>query len=181
MSVITDTKATLKRIRDYGNEMKGLLSRHNVHNIDDLGRIAKDPLFLSEVAALWDELLKAEGGKMTLTVVLGTIAIAMGGVGIAAGGSAIGLPLILILAPLGYFGGQELDSEGYTKAVVDRFEELLRMIRKLDSQQYSEMVADKFNKLLESVHWLDAERHKYTDGMIGRLKKLGGTTGGTSS
>lgn len=174
MSVITDTKATLERIRGYGNEMKGLLSRHNVQNIDDLKRLAKDPLFLSEVAALWDGILKAEGGKLSLTLILSTIAVSMGGVGIAAGGGAIGLPLLVILAPAGYFAGQEFDSEGYTKAVVDTFRKLLQMAQKVDSEQYTGMVADKFNKLLESVHELDAERHKYAERIAGMFKKLRG-------
>jgi hypothetical protein len=181
MSFIKDTKVTLERIRDYGNEMKSLLSRHQVHSIDDLKRVAEDPIFRREVAALWDGILKAEGGKLSLTLILSTIAIAMGGVGIAAGGGAIGLPLLIILAPAGYFAGQELDSEGYTKAVVDKFNQLLEKVHKLDPKQYTGVVADNFKKLLESVHELDAERHKYTDGMIERLKKLGGKTGETSS
>jgi hypothetical protein len=53
----------------------------------------------------------------------------MGGVGIAAGGGAIGLPLLIILAPAGYFAGQELDSEGYTKSVVNRVRNLLGKIK----------------------------------------------------
>ncbi|MGA7764936.1 MAG: hypothetical protein WB781_24440 [Candidatus Sulfotelmatobacter sp.] len=66
-----------------------------------------------------------KGGKLSLTLILSTIAIAMGGVGVAAGGGAIGVPLLMILAPVGYFGGQELDSEGYTKVAVDTFKKLL--------------------------------------------------------
>jgi hypothetical protein len=102
MSIITDTKATLERIRGYGNEMKGLLSRREVHSIDDLKRVAKESSFQSDVAALWGSIVRSEGGAITMTVVLSTIAIAMGGVGIAAGGGAIGLPLLVILAPAGY-------------------------------------------------------------------------------
>jgi hypothetical protein len=129
MSIITDTKASFGRIRGYGNEMKGLLSRHNVHNSGDLKRVAKDSHFQSEVAALWDGILKAEGGKLSLTLILSTIAVAMGGIGIAAGGGAIGLPLLIILAPAGYFAGQELDSEGYTKSAVDRIKNLLGKVK----------------------------------------------------
>lgn len=174
MSVTTDTKATLERIRGYGNEMKGLLSRHQVHSIDDLRRLENDSTFRSEVATLWDGIVKADGAKLSLTLILSTIAFAMGGVGIAAGGGAIGLPLLIILAPAGYFAGQELDSEGYTKAVVDTFRKLLQMAQKVDSEQYTGMVADKFNKLLESVHELDAERHKYAERIAGMFKKLRG-------
>jgi len=181
MSVIKDTKATLERIRGYGDEMKRLLSRHQVRSIDDLKRAGKDCTFRNEVAALWDGILKTEGGKLSLILILSTIAFAMGGVGIAAGGGAIGLPLLIILAPAGYFAGQELDSEGYTKAVVDMFNQLLEKIHTLDPKHYTGVVANNFKKLLESVHELDAQRHKYTDEMIGRLRKLRGATGGTSS
>lgn len=125
MGILKDTKAMLERIRGYGNQMTNLLSRHQVHSIDDLKRVSKDTTFKSDVAALWDAFLTAEGGKLSLTLILSTIAIAMGGVGVAAGGGAIGVPLLMILAPVGYFGGQELDSEGYTKVAVDTFKKLL--------------------------------------------------------
>jgi hypothetical protein len=181
MSIITDTKASFERIRGYGNQMKGLLSRHEIHSVQDLNRVAKDSSFKSEVAALWDGILRAEGGKLSLTLILSTIAIAMGGVGIAAGGGAIGLPLLIVLGPVGYFAGQELDSEGYTKAIVNKFTQILQMAQSLDSEQYTGVVADKFKKLLESVHELDAERRKYAERITGVFKKLRGTTGGTSS
>ena len=129
MSIITDTKASFERIRGYGNQMKSLLSRHEIRSVEDLKRVAKDSYFQNEVTALWDGILKAEGGKLSLTLILSTIAVAMGGVGIAAGGGAIGLPLLIILAPAGYFAGQELDSEGYTKSVVNRVRNLLGKIK----------------------------------------------------
>jgi hypothetical protein len=170
MGIITDTKATLGRYRGYGNEMKSLLFRHEVHSIDDLNRLAKDLSFQSEVTALWRNIVRAEGGAITLTVVLSTIAIAMGGVGIAAGGGAIGLPLLVILAPAGYFAGQELDSAGYTKEVVDNFKRLLQMAQKFDSEQCTGMVADKFKKLLDDIHELDSEG--YAKKAVDRFKKL---------
>lgn len=130
---------------------------------------AKDLAFQSEVNALWRNIVRAEGGAITLTVILSTIAIAMGGVGIAAGG-AIGLPLLVILAPAGYFVGQELDSEGYTKEVVDNFKRLLQMAQKFDSEQYTGRVADKFRKLLDNIHELDSEG--YANKVVDRFKKF---------
>jgi hypothetical protein len=109
--------------------MKSLLSRHQVHSIDDLKRVAKDASFKSEVGALWEDILKSEGGKLTGTFILSTIALAMGGIGIAAGGGAVGLPLLAILGPAGFLGGQEFDSEGYTKSVVDRVKNLLGKVK----------------------------------------------------
>jgi hypothetical protein len=181
MSVITDTKASFERVLGYGNRMKSLLSRYGVRSTDDVKRVAKDSAFKSELAALWEEILKAEGGAITLTILLSTIACAKGGVGIAAGGGAIGLPLILILAPAGYFAGQELDSEGYTTKIVDRFESLLKMARNFDSQQYNEMFADTFHKLSASIQKLDIKRHEYTDRLIERFKRFRGKTGEPSS
>jgi hypothetical protein len=179
MGILKDTKASLERIPDYAHQMKSLLSRHEVHSIDDLKRAAQDSTFKSEVAALWEGVLKAEGGKMTLTLILSTIAIAMGGVGIAAGGGAIGLPLLAILAPAGYFGGQELDSEGYTKAAVDTFKELLQKAQELDAEQYTGVVADNFKKLLANVQELDAKG--YIKKAVDRIKKLQGKTDEASS
>jgi len=124
MGIIKDTKASLERIPRYVNQIKNLLSRHGVHNIDDLRRVARDPSFKCEVTALWEDILKAEGGKLTGTLVFSTLALAMGGVGIAAGGGAIGLPLLAILAPAGFIGGQELDSEGYSRVIVERLKKL---------------------------------------------------------
>jgi hypothetical protein len=126
MGIIKDTKASFERIHGYGSQMKSLLFRHEVHSVADLKRVAKVATFKSEVAALWVGILNAEGGKVSLTFILSTISIAMGGVGIAAGGGAIGLPMLAILGPIGYFGGQELDAEGYTKKAVDKFKKLLR-------------------------------------------------------
>jgi hypothetical protein len=120
MGIIKDTKASLKRIPSYASQIKNLLLRHGIHNVDDLKRVAKDPSFKCEVTALWEDILKSEGGKLTGTLVLSTIALALGGVGIATGGSAIGLPLLVILAPAGFIGGQELDSEGYSKKIVEK-------------------------------------------------------------
>jgi hypothetical protein len=181
MGIIKDTTASFERVRGYGNQMKSLLSRHGVHNIDDLKRVARNSPFKSEVAALWEGILKAEGGKVTLTLLLSTIAIAMGGVGIAAGGSAIGLPLLVILAPAGYFGGQELDSEGYTKTVVDTFRMLLHNAQRLETGRYTGMVADKFKEILQKVQELEPEGRNYRDGLIDMFKRFREKTGKVSS
>jgi hypothetical protein len=160
MGIITDTKATLKRCHGYGNQMKGLFSRHAVHNLDDLKRVAKDSTFQSEITALWGNILRAEGGAVTLTVILSTIAIAMGGVGIAVGGGAFGLPLLVFLAPAGYFAGQELDSEGYTKAVVNKFTKLLQIAQSLNFEEYTGVIAVKFKAIFGKTQELDDERHE---------------------
>jgi hypothetical protein len=170
MGILKDTKASLERIPSHANQIKSLLSRHEVHSIDDLKRVAQDSSFKNEVAALWDGVLKAEGGKITLTILLSTIALAMGGVGIAAGGGAIGLPLLAILAPVGYFSGQELDSEGYTKVAVDTFKDLLQKAQTIDSKEYTEVVANKSKNLLEKIQRLDSRR--YTEAAVDRVKKL---------
>jgi thioredoxin reductase len=82
--------------------------------------------------------------------------------------------LLIILAPAGYSAGQELDSEGYTKAIVNKFTKILQMAQSLDSEQYTGVVADKFKELLANVQKLEAERHKYAERMTGMFKKLRG-------
>ncbi|HEY1938108.1 MAG TPA: hypothetical protein VGJ33_09255 [Candidatus Angelobacter sp.] len=49
------------------------------------------------------------------------IGAALGGVGIAAMGGAIGLPLALLLAPVGYFAGSKIDSSHSKKKTSERF------------------------------------------------------------
>jgi hypothetical protein len=105
----------------------------------------------------------------------------MGGVGIAAGGGAIGLPLLIILAPAGYFAGQELDSEGYTKKVVALFEALLQEAQKLDYEHYAGVVANKFTQLLARIRDLEPEGRRYTDGIVDTFKRLLGKTGNAPS
>lgn len=174
MGIIADTRASVDRIPEYAKQMKAILSRHGVHGVDDLKRMAKKPSFRSEMVALWDSILAAEGGKVSLTVILSTVALAMGGVGIAAGGGAIGLPLLLILGPAGYFGGQELDSEGYTKAAVSKFKQLLQMARTFDSEQYTGGASESLKKLLEKAH--EVEHEHYGAAVVGTVKKLLGKT-----
>lgn len=70
MGIIKDTKASLERIPNYADQIKSLLSRHGVHCTDDLRRVARDSAFRSEVTTLWEDILKAEGGKLTGSLVL---------------------------------------------------------------------------------------------------------------
>jgi len=125
MGFLKDTMSSLKRIPQHARRLKALLSDHEIHTVADLRRAAKEPSFQNGLATLGEDILKAEGGKLTGTLILSMIALAMGGVGIAAGGGAIGLPLLVILAPAGFLGGQELDSEGYSKAIVERLKKLI--------------------------------------------------------
>jgi hypothetical protein len=93
------------------------LSSNKVRSVHDLRRAASSPVFQNELKRLWEEILRAEGGKLTLTLVMSVVGIALGGVGIAAGGGAFGLPLLALLAPAGFFAGQELDTEHYGVAL----------------------------------------------------------------
>jgi hypothetical protein len=87
----------------------------------------------------------------------------------------------VILAPVGYFTGQELDSEGYTKTVVNTFAKLLQMAEKLDFEHYNDVVAGKLKELLENVRELHTQRRKYTERLIGMFNKLRGKTREASS
>jgi hypothetical protein len=113
MSAILETRASITRFRAYGNRLRNILSKYQIHTAADIKRQAEDAQLRAELGTLWADVLSAEGGKLTLTVVLGTIGIALGGVGIAAAGGAIAMPLVMVLAPVGFFAGQELDAERY--------------------------------------------------------------------
>lgn len=61
-------------------------------------------------------------------MILGIIGAALGGIGIAALGGAFGLPLFLLVVPLGLVLGNEIDEAGVTKKVIER-------LRKIDLGQ----------------------------------------------
>jgi hypothetical protein len=132
MGVISETTASITRFRAYGNRLGDILSKYQIHTPADIRRQAEDPHFRTELVRLWCDILNAEGGKLTLTVVLGTIGIALGGVGIAAAGSAIGMPLVMVLAPVGFFAGQELDAERYFAVIWEEIRRSQRLGRLLD-------------------------------------------------
>lgn len=122
MSVIRDIKATKDRFAIYIEELSGLLREYHLngtHWYDNLKKANKDPAFVTRRDAIWKQILEQEGGKLTFGSVLAIIGAVLGGVGIAAGGGAFGLPLVLLLAPVGVWIGNEIDDAGLTREIIN--------------------------------------------------------------
>ncbi len=74
-----------------------------------------------KVKNIWMRVAEEEGGKLTFTTAAALIGAALGGVGIAAMGGVFGMPLALLLAPIGYLFGGRLDTRGWTKGLLSGF------------------------------------------------------------
>lgn len=118
MPIAKEAREAVQRFSTYIEELIALFRRYGVTGpsaVRALWSAVRNPEFKKEWKAIWSKIVEADGSKLTLTTVLAIIGAVLGGVGIAAGGGAIGLPLALLLAPLGYLVGAELDSSGLVK------------------------------------------------------------------
>jgi hypothetical protein len=118
MSVTRDIKAAKKRFASYILRFRNLLAEYRVCGKEwyrNLKLANADPEFIARRDQIWKEILEQEGGKLTLGTVLAIVGAALGGAGIAVGGGAFGLPLVLLLAPIGVWVGNEVDEEGLTR------------------------------------------------------------------
>jgi hypothetical protein len=117
MPIAKEAKDTLKRFSTYIQELIALCRRQGVTSPKGLWRAARSREFRKEWKAIWVRVADADGGKLTLGTVFGIVGAVLGGVGIAAGGGAIGVPMALLLAPIGFLVGGDLDSSGWGKKV----------------------------------------------------------------
>ena len=118
MSFVSDMKDAKRRFAGYIEEFTVLLHDYGVSGrgwYENLRRANHDPAFVRRRDKIWQELLEAEGGKLTFGTVLAIVGAVLGGVGIAGAWGAFGLPLILLLTPAGIWIGNELDAEGITR------------------------------------------------------------------
>lgn len=109
--------ADLKRFKGYTEELIWLCKQYGITGPEALWRGVRNPEFKRQFRAICGKVVEADGGKLSLSTLLGVIGAAFGGVGIAAGGGAIGLPLALVLGSGGYFAGAELDSMELVKKI----------------------------------------------------------------
>jgi hypothetical protein len=68
-----------------------------------------DSIFRAEWHSIWGRVVNVDGGKIGFGAALGILGLVLGGVGLAGAWGAIGVPLVLILVPLGFLAGNELD------------------------------------------------------------------------
>jgi hypothetical protein len=111
MSFIDEINSVKKRLSAQISRISNLLKHYDVSSLMSLVRVYRsNRKFREEWKSIWAEIVRDEGGKLSLTTIGAIIGAAFGGVGIAAGGGAIGLPLALILGLGGFVAGVELDA-----------------------------------------------------------------------
>ena len=108
--------------------------------------------------AIWKTIVDQEGGKLTLGTVFAITGLSLGGVGIAAAGGAIGLPLVLLLAPAGIWVCNEFDNAGVTSNVRRKGEAVLSLT--FPPQEFSSAESRSSNGAIES----DGVRRPQTKG-----------------
>jgi len=101
-------------------------------------------------------------------VILGILGAVLGGIGIAGFGGAIGLPLALLLAPVGIVLGNEFDAGGVSKSVVRKIRQFFGSSEVKDS---NDDTADSANEefavllelLTEMINRCDALEHAHAE------------------
>ena len=124
MPIAKEAKDTLQRFSTYIQELIALCRKHSVTSPKGLWKAVRNSQFRDEWKAIWLRVADADGGKLTLGTVFGIVGAVLGGVGIAAGGGAIGVPMALLLAPIGFLIGGDLDSSGLLKKVKAFFSDI---------------------------------------------------------
>lgn len=113
MPIVGEAKETVQRFSKYIQELVELFKRFDIVGSRaprNLWKATANGEFRKEWKRIWSDVAEHDGGKLSLTTVLAIIGAVLGGVGIAAFGGAIGVPLALLFAPVGYLLGAEIDS-----------------------------------------------------------------------
>jgi hypothetical protein len=111
MGISKELSDSIGRFKIYIDRLIALLEKHEVRNVSTLIQAVRtNDAFREDWRAIWSNIAKADGGKISLTTAGAILGAVLGGVGIAAMGGAIGLPLALILGLGGLIAGAEFDS-----------------------------------------------------------------------
>lgn len=121
MSFSDDIRDAKHRFPQHVKAFEDLFRKHRICSTATAWEALSSVSFRDDMVALAEQLMKAEGGKLTFTIAFAIIGAALGGVGVAAMGGAIGVPLALVGAFVGLVLGNEADSEGYTSTFFRKF------------------------------------------------------------
>jgi hypothetical protein len=89
-----------------------LFEQWKINNLSSLYKCARDDAFRKQFVQILRDTAKRNGATLTLSTAAVWISAAIGSIGIAGLGSAVGVPLALILIPLGLLSGGFLDEDG---------------------------------------------------------------------
>ena len=111
MAMTKEFGNTAKRCKSYIDRLIDLFRRYKIKSVKSLiANVRTNKEFRRYWQNIWQDVARAEGGKISLTTAGAILGSSLGGVGIAAMGGAIGLPLALILGLGGFIAGTEFDS-----------------------------------------------------------------------
>ena len=113
MSTTDEISEMPEKYRVYRDRLAGLFGSYDVKSLQALVTVYRSNAeFRAEWKAIWSDIAKSDGGKLSLTTIGVIVGSVLGGVGIAAMGGAIGLPLALVLGLGGLLSGSKFDSLG---------------------------------------------------------------------
>ena len=134
MSISKEFGEATIRFKSYIDRLIQLFKKHDIKNPKGIiEAVRHNQEFSAEWRAIWNEIAREDGGKISLTTIGAIIGAVFGGVGIAAGGGAIGLPLAAVLGLGGLITGIEFDSLGV-------FSEKKHLLLRLPKPLYNSIV-----------------------------------------
>ena len=156
MSTYSEMKEIPEKFTVYRDRLVELLKRNNIKSMKEIYTTYKSSNdFQSELNEILTDIIKADGGKLSLTTIGLVVGSALGGVGIAAMGGAIGLPLSLILGLGGFLAGTKIDDtkilSSEKKLSITLSDELIERLM-VDADYIGCSVEDLIKKLIENTY-----------------------------
>ena len=154
------------------SNIRELLEKWNVRSLESLKAAARDDRFRKALTSAIRDTAKRNGATLTLVTAASWISIAVGSIGIAGLGGAIGVPLAVILIPLGLLGGGFLDEEGLLSRTRKRCFTLLGIKNTEDQKERDAelaVMAQSIQLISDRVDSL-SERADGLDGALGAVK-----------
>jgi len=185
MSLFQQTIDIPKRFKKYITDIKKLLEEYEITSFRVLVKRMQNSEFKKRWKNIWKDLIKNEGGKISLTTMGIIIGSSLGGVGIASMGGAIGVPLALVLGLGGYIVGAEIDDNSRKNKSIEQLKlnELFVIIKRIEEilGQYSAYIIDlesnikeidkQFSQIKQEIEKAKEDQGKLVD-EIEKMKKL---------
>lgn len=117
MSTYSEIKNIPENLRAHRDRLDKLLKDYAINSITEFKHVYKtDEQFQSEWKQIWTDIVKTNGGKLSLSTIGLIIGSVLGGAGIAAMGGAIGVSLAFVFSLSGFIAGSKFDD---TKILAD--------------------------------------------------------------
>ena len=112
MSIARDVGELPQRLRGHHRKLEALLAKYKIAGVTKLIAMYRfNSTFKAEWTSFWADVIRDEGGKVSLTTIGVILGASLGSIGLAAFGGAVGLPLAALLGLGGFLAGSKVDSE----------------------------------------------------------------------